>query len=208
MRITTGRVVAATLVLLLVAAAAVTVFLGIRFFDDRATENARNSSLDAAKGYATTMFGYTPQNVDQHIAESKSVLTGAAKPTYDDLVTKNNLAAEVRKQGVVSAVTIQDAGVVTNTQDTSKVLIFMNQSVTRNNKELVRVDPSRLTFSMVKQGDRWMINGIDVITDDSFRSRVEQTDTPPPGAVPMPTSKAPSSATPSASPAPSAPPAG
>ncbi|NED67960.1 hypothetical protein G3I15_44200, partial [Streptomyces sp. SID10244] len=92
MRITTGRVVAATLVLLLVAAAAVTVFLGIRFFDDRATENARNSSLDAAKGYATTMFGYTPQNVDQHIAESKSVLTGAAKPTYDDLVTKNNLA--------------------------------------------------------------------------------------------------------------------
>ncbi|GAA3701208.1 hypothetical protein [Gordonia hankookensis] len=208
MRITTGRVVAATLVILLVAAAAVTVFLGIRFFDDRATENARNSSLDAAKGYATTMFGYTPQNVDQHIAESKSVLTGAAKPTYDDLVTKNNLAAEVRKQGVVSAVTIQDAGVVTNTQDTSKVLIFMNQSVTRNNKELVRVDPSRLTFSMVKQGDRWMINGIDVITDDSFRSRVEQTDTPPPGAVPMPTSKDPSSATPSASPAPSAPPAG
>ncbi|WAC56878.1 hypothetical protein [Gordonia sp. SL306] len=202
MRITTGRVVAATLVILLVAAAAVTVFLGIRFFDDRATENARNSSLDAAKGYATTMFGYTPQNVDQHIAESQSVLTGAAKPTYDDLVTKNNLATEVRKQGVVSAVTIQDAGVVTNTQDTSKVLIFMNQSVTRNNKELVRVDPSRLTFSMVKQGDRWMINGIDVITDDSFRSRVEQTDTPPPGAVPMPTSKSPSS------PAPSAPPAG
>ncbi|MYR08434.1 hypothetical protein GTV32_19955 [Gordonia sp. SID5947] len=200
MRVTTGRIVAASLVILLVAATAVTVFLGIRFFDDRATENARNSSLEAAKGYATTMFGYTPENVDQHIAESKSVLTGAAKPTYDDLVTKNNLAAEVRKQGVVSAVTIQDAGVVTNTKDTSQVLIFMNQSVTRNKKELVRVDPSRLTFTMVKQGDRWMINGIDVITDDSFRSRIEQTDTPPPGAVPLPA--------PSSTPAPSSPPAG
>ncbi|AZG47928.1 hypothetical protein [Gordonia insulae] len=202
MKITTGRVVAASLAVLLVASAAVAVFLGIRFFDDRATEEARNSSLEAARGYATTMFGYNPDNVVEHIAESRAVLTGPAESTYNDLVTKSNLATEVRKQGVVSAVTIQDAGVVENTADTSKVLIFMNQSVTRGDKELVRVDPSRLTFTMVKQGDTWMINGIDVITDDSFRSRVEHSDTPPPGAVPLPTAPSASSAAPSAPPTP------
>ncbi|MFW0785914.1 hypothetical protein AAFP35_15480 [Gordonia sp. CPCC 206044] len=193
MKLTASRLVAAILGVLLVASAVAAGFLGYRYWDVHGTEQARDSSLDAAKQYAQTMFGYNPQNVEEHVAQSKKVLTGGAKPTYDDLVTKNNLVDEVRKQQVVSDVTIQDAGVVTNTRDSSTVLIFMNQSVTRGGKDLVSLDPSRLTFTMVKQDGDWLINGIDVITDDSFRSRIQQTDTPPPGAIPLP---APSSGAP------------
>ncbi|MCX2962964.1 hypothetical protein [Gordonia aquimaris] len=196
MQLTTRRLLVAAAVVVTVACVCVAGFLGYRYNESRLSEQARDSSLAAAKGYATTMFGYTPDNVEEHVAQSKQVLTGAAKPTYEDLVTKNNLVSEVQKQLVVSEVTIQDAGVVTNTADTSQVLIFMNQSVTRGGKELVRVDPSRLTFDMVEQDGRWMITGIDVITDDSFRSRIEQTDTPPPGAVPLPAPSAPTSPTP------------
>jgi Mce-associated membrane protein len=205
MTVSTRRLVAGAVVVLTVAAIAVAGFLGYRYYDLRQTENARDSSLAAAKDYATTMFGYTPQNVEDHVAQSQKVLTGAAKPTYDELVTKNNLVSEVRKQQVVSEAAIQDAGVVTNTADTSTVLIFMNQSVTRGGKDLVRVDPSRLTFTMVKRDDQWLIEGIDVITDDSFRSRIQQTDTPPPGAVPLPNPAQGSSAAPSSSAVPSAP---
>lgn len=196
MRTTTGKLIAAVIAVLVVAAIVVTAFLGWRYWDARSVENARNSSLQSAKRYATTMFGYGPNTVDDHIAKSQSVLTGAAKPTYDDLVTKNNLAAEVRKQGVVSEVTIQDAGVVTNTKDTSQVLIFMNQSVTRGDRELVRVDPSRLTFDMVQQDGEWKISGIDVITDDSFRSKIGITDKPPANGVPLNPTPAPSSSAP------------
>ncbi|MEE3853175.1 hypothetical protein VZC37_22750 [Gordonia sp. LSe1-13] len=194
MEFTTRRLAAAALVIVTIACVCVAGFLGYRYNELRLTENSRDSSLQAAKGYATTMFGYTPDNVEDHVAQSMQVLTGAAKPTYEDLVNDSNLVDEVRKQLVVSEVTIQDAGVVTNTENTSQVLIFMNQSVTRGGKELVRVDPSRLTFDMVQQDGRWMVTAIDVITDDSFRSRIDQTDTPPPGAVPLP------------APAPSAPP--
>ncbi|MFW0795155.1 hypothetical protein AAFP30_15185 [Gordonia sp. CPCC 205515] len=193
MRTTTGKLAGVTIAVLALAAIVVTAFLGWRYWDLRSVENARNSSLDSAKRYATTMFGYQPNNVDDHIAKSQSVLTGAAKPTYDDLVSKNNLAAEVRKQGVVSEVTIQDAGVVTNTKNTSQVLIFMNQSVTRGDKELVRVDPSRLTFDMVEQDGVWKISGIDVITDDSFRSKIGVTDKAPANGVPLNPSAPPSS---------------
>nr|WP_174347269.1 hypothetical protein [Gordonia rhizosphera] len=191
------RLVVVVLVVVAFASACAAGFLGYRYVEARGIEDARDSSLAAAREYATTMFGYNPSNVEEHVAQSKQVLTGDAKPTYEDLVTKNNLVAEVRKQQVVSDVTIQDAGVVTNTEDTSTVLIFMNQSVTRGGKDLVRVDPSRLTFAMVQRDGRWLIEGIDVITDDSFRSRVEQTESAPPGAVPLP-------AQPSASPVPSA----
>lgn len=188
----------------LVAAIVVTAFLGFRFTQGRAVEDARASSLAAARDYATTMFGYNAENVTEHIDQSMSVLTGPAKPEYTKLITDNNLAAEVRKQSVVSEVTIQDAGVVTNTADTSQVLIFMNQSVTRGNKELVSINPSRLTFDMKHDGDRWMINSIEVITDDTFRSKIEVVESLPPDAKPVP---GPSSA-PSPAPSPSTGPAG
>ena len=198
-----GRLGLIALGVVLVAAIAVTAFLGFRFTQGRAVEDARASSLAAARDYATTMFGYNAENVTEHIDQSISVLTGPAKPEYTKLITDNNLAAEVRKQSVVSEVTIQDAGVVTNTQDTSQVLIFMNQSVTRGNKELVSINPSRLTFDMKREGDRWMINSIEVITDDTFRSKIEVVESLPPDAKPLPGPSSAPSGAPSPAPGPS-----
>ncbi len=192
MRLSVAQVLAGVLAVLFVASVALAGVLGYRYLDARWTEQARDSSLDAAKSYATTMFGYDPGNVEAHVNSSKSVVTGAAKSQYDKLITNPvqgqdiDFVEGVKKQQVVSQAVIQDAGVVTNTRDSSTVLIFMNQSVSRGGKDLVRVDPSRLTFAMVKQDGRWMIQNIDVITDDSFRSRIQQVSTPPPGAVPLP----------------------
>ncbi|ASR04733.1 hypothetical protein [Gordonia rubripertincta] len=200
-----GRLGLIVLTVLVVAALAATAFLGYRYIEGRSVEDARESSLAAARDYANTMFGYNAENVSDHIDQSMSVLTGPAKPEYTKLITENNLAAEVRKQQVVSEVTIQDAGVVTNTADTSKVLIFMNQSVTRGQKELVSINPSRLTFNMELQGDRWMINNIEVITDDTFRSKLEVVASLPPDAKPLPGQSPAPSQTPSAPPAAPAP---
>ncbi len=200
-----GRLGLIVLAVLVVAALAATAFLGYRYIEGRSVEDARESSLAAARDYANTMFGYNAENVSDHIDQSMSVLTGPAKPEYTKLITENNLAAEVRKQQVVSEVTIQDAGVVTNTADTSKVLIFMNQSVTRGQKELVSINPSRLTFNMELQGDRWMINNIEVITDDTFRSKLEVVASLPPDAKPLPGQSPAPSQTPSAPPAAPAP---
>ena len=195
-----GRLGLIALGVVLVAAVVATAFLGFRFTQGRAVEDARASSLSAAREYATTMFGYNAENVTEHIDQSMSVLTGPAKPEYTKLITDNNLAAEVRKQSVVSEVTIQDAGVVTNTADTSQVLIFMNQSVTRGNKELVSINPSRLTFDMKREGDRWLINAIEVITDDTFRSKIEVVESLPPDAKPVPAPSSAPTATPSGTP--------
>ncbi|MGC5249541.1 hypothetical protein ACPXB3_21755 [Gordonia sp. DT219] len=209
MRLSVGQVVAGVVAVLVVASVALAGVLGYRYLDARWTEDARDSSLADAKSYATTMFGYDPGNVAAHVDGTKSVVTGPAKAQYDKLITKPvpgqdiSFVDGVRKQQVVSQAVIQDAGVVTNTRDSSTVLLFMNQSVSRGGKDLVRVDPSRLTFSMIKRDGRWLIENIDIITDDSFRSRIQQVSTPPPGAVPLPG--------PSESPAPSssaAPPAG
>lgn len=201
MKISRKQLVGAVLAVLLVASATAAVFLGLRFWDGRATEKSRETSLEAAKQYAVTMFGYNAGNITDHIDQSMSILTGGAKPEYVKTITEASLAAEVRKQDVVSEVTIQDAGVVTNTRDTSTVLLFINQSVTRKgNKELVSINPSRLTYTMQKDGDRWLVNAIDVITDDSFRGKVDVVSSVPPGAKPVPGLKPPVSAPPSGAP--------
>lgn len=192
MRLRVSQVVAGVVALLVVASAALAVALGYRYLDARWTEGSRDESLDAAKSYATTMFGYDPGNVADHVARSQSVVTGSAKSQYDKLIANPipgqdiNFVDGVKQQQVVSQAVIQDAGVVTNTRDTSTVLIFMNQSVSRGGKDLIRVDPSRLTFSMVRTDGRWLIDNIDIITDDSFRGRISQVSTPPSGAVPLP----------------------
>lgn len=198
MRVTRFRLVGAVLAVLVVGAVAVAGVLGVRYFDARATEDARDDVLAAAKSYATTMFGYDPGNVSDHVNRSRAIVTGAAQQQYNEKVVPASFVSEVRKQQIVSQAVIQDAGVVTNTRDSATVLIFMNQSVSRGGKELVRVDPSRLTFAMIKDGDRWLISDISLITDDSFRSRIGETSTAPSGTTPTPVpgSSTPSSAVP------------
>ncbi|HMS74232.1 hypothetical protein [Gordonia sp. (in: high G+C Gram-positive bacteria)] len=181
-----GRLTAAVLAVLLVASAASAIVLGVRYLGARADEQARDSALSSARDYVTTMFGYTPKNVAAHVERSRKVVTGDAKAQYDKIISDTNLVAEVGKQKIISEVIIQDAGVVTSTRDTATVLLFINQSVTRGGNELVQINPSRLTYSMTKDDGRWLINSIDVITDDSFRGKVEVTTSVPSGAKPIP----------------------
>ncbi|MCS3880646.1 Mce-associated membrane protein [Gordonia amarae] len=181
-----GRITAAVLAVLLVASAVSAIVLGVRYLGVRADEKARDSALSAARDYVTTMFGYTPKDVAAHVERSKKAVTGDAKAQYDKIIADTDLVAEVGKQKIVSEVIIQDAGVVTSTRDSATVLLFINQSVTRGGNELVQINPSRLTYSMTKDDGRWLINGIDVITDDSFRGKVEVTTSVPSGATPIP----------------------
>lgn len=181
-----GRLTAAVLAVLLVASAAAAIVLGVRCLGARADEQARDSALSAARDYVTTMFGYTPKDVAAHVERSKKAVTGDAKTQYEKIISDTDLVAEVGKQKIISEVIIQDAGVVTSTRNSATVLLFINQSVTRGGNELVQINPSRLTYSMTRDDGRWLINSIDVITDDSFRGKVEVTTSVPPGATPIP----------------------
>ncbi|MFT3901099.1 MAG: hypothetical protein QM728_12770 [Gordonia sp. (in: high G+C Gram-positive bacteria)] len=168
-------IVAAVLAALLV----LTLVLALNWFRLWQVESARNNSLDAAKGYADTMFSYEPKNVDQKIEESKGFLIDLARKQFDEQVSDLNMAKNVKDNKIISKLTVRDAGVVTNTRKTSTVLLFLNQSVTSAAEPKIRVDPSRVQFTMAKKGGEWKINSIDIFTDDSLRNVVErQTKTP------------------------------
>lgn len=182
-------------VALLVAGAIITTIVGLDYRDTKLAEDARGEALDAGKQTAGIMFGYQPDNVEQHVADTRESLSGPAQQQYDEIITEANLVAEVQKQQVKSEVSIQDAGVVSSTRDTALLLIFMNQSVTRDGKDLVSVNASRLQYSMEREGDRWLVTNIDILTDDSVKARLaEDADKPGASTIPVPVPSDPSGA--------------
>ncbi|GAB09715.1 hypothetical protein GOARA_045_00690 [Gordonia araii NBRC 100433] len=162
-------------VAVLVAALVVlTGFLGFRYYRLAGVESARDSSLTAAKSYAQTMFSYEPENVDEKIARAQGFVIEGARKEFDEQVTQLKMAHNVKSNRIISKLDVADAGVVTNTRTTSTVLLFLNQSVTSKAEPKVRIDPSRVQFTMVRQGGDWKINSIEIFTDDSLRKIVEK----------------------------------
>ncbi|MGZ8177123.1 hypothetical protein ACXVUM_04265 [Williamsia sp. SKLECPSW1] len=198
------RIVAAVLALLVVAGAVTATVLGMRWSSANDREDARGAAVAAGERYARVMFGFDPATVDGNVATAKGALVGKARTTYDDIMQSSDLSAQVKKQKVTSSVTIQEAGVSSASADRATVLIFMNQSVSKGDNQLVRVEPSRVEYSMVKRGSRWLIDDITVITDDSLRSKLKLDPSSAPsasGAVTPPGSSSPAPP-PASSPAP------
>ncbi|MGO3327001.1 hypothetical protein [Gordonia sp. (in: high G+C Gram-positive bacteria)] len=174
--------------LLVVVALALAVFTGIRFWSMNAEESARDSAAQAAREHTLTMFGRDPKDVSANINKTMGFLTGSAKQELQKNVTEHKIAETVKKDKIVTIAKVEGAGVMENTRDTAKVLVYLNLSTSRNtNTEEVQIDQSRIVYDMVKRDGEWLISTIDILTDDSLASRVQQSDGPAPsGAVPIP----------------------
>ncbi|MFM9378660.1 hypothetical protein [Gordonia sp. VNK21] len=173
-------------VLVVIAAIAVTTVLGVRYAGAQAEEDARSSALDAADRYVKLMFGYTPQDVEENIKKTMAVVTGEAKKTYQERIVEKNIATEVKQQGIVSQIEIQSSGVVENTRDSAKVLLFINQSASAAKSDDVAANPSRILYTMHKQGGEWKISDIEIIDDTVLKDLVESGDVDLGDAVPIP----------------------
>lgn len=182
------RVLLPVLGLVVVLVVGLTAVIGVLYANAAAEERARDSALDAARTYVMDMFAWNTKTVDANINATMSRLTGPAKKEYQDNIVREKVAEQVKQQGVSTALTIQGAGVMENTRNTARVLLFINQSSTRNEAAEVKIDASRLIFGMEKQGDSWKINEIDILTDDSLNQNVETSGDGPPAsnAVPIP----------------------
>lgn len=177
----------AALGLIVVAMIALTVTLGVLYAKAYVEEKARDSALDSARTYVTDMFSWNPKTIDHNVNATMDRLVGGAKKEYQDNIVQEKVAETVKQQGVTTQLTIQGAGVIENTTSTARVLLFINQSSTRNQAADVQIAASRVIFNMEKQDGDWKINDIEILEDDSMKQNIETTDgTPPTNAVPIP----------------------
>jgi Mce-associated membrane protein len=154
-----GRVLTTLLGVLVVLVLTVAVVLGIRAWQGRQAEDARDQAAAAGRKAAETALSYDYRDLDKSFAAARATMTPEFAAKFDDTAkvagelatkTKATVRAEVREVGVRDG----DADRVT-------LIIFVNQTTTSTITEgKPRVDLNRTRFTMVRNGDQWLVQEI------------------------------------------------
>lgn len=150
--------IAAVLVLLVVAATLLT--LTLRTQD--AVQAARVDALAAARDAVPKLLSYDYQKLDADFAAAKAVTTGdfAAQYAKTSETVVRPLAVEVK--GVVQA-TVVGSGVIEAEPDSVRLVLFVNQATTSTKVDGTKLDRNRVTVTMAKVGDRWLVSAVQAL---------------------------------------------
>ncbi|WP_344840090.1 hypothetical protein [Kribbella ginsengisoli] len=155
----TAVVLSAALGVLLVVILALTAILGVKAWKGKEAEDARDQAAAAGRKAAETALSYDYRTLDKSFAAARATMTPEFAGQFDatakvagELATKTKatVRAEVREVGVRDG----DANRVT-------LIIFVNQTTTSTiTKGSPRVDLNRTRFTMVRNGDQWLVQEI------------------------------------------------
>lgn len=144
------------LIVLVLALAAV---LGVKAWNGRQAEEARGEAAAAGRKAAETALSYDYRTLDKSFEAARATMTPEFAAKFDDTAkvagelagkTKATVRAEVREVGVRDG----DANRVT-------LVIFVNQTTTSTiTQGKPRVDLNRTRFTMVRNGDQWLVQEI------------------------------------------------
>jgi Mce-associated membrane protein len=149
----------AALGLVVVITLVVAAVLGVKAWHGKQAEDARTQAATAGRKAAETALSYDYRDLDKSFAAARATMTPDFAQKFDatakvagELATKTKatVKADVREVGVRDG----DADRVT-------LIIFVNQTTTSTiTKGSPRVDLNRTRFTMVRNGDRWLVQEI------------------------------------------------
>jgi Mce-associated membrane protein len=154
-----GAVLSALLGVLVVLVLTFAVVLGVKAWQGKQAEDARDQAAAAGRKAAETALSYDYRDLDKSFAAARATMTPEFAAKFDETAkvagelatkTKATVRADVREVGVRDG----DADRVT-------LIIFVNQTTTSTITEgKPRVDLNRTRFTMVRNGDQWLVQEI------------------------------------------------
>ena len=154
-----GGVLSALLAVLVVLVLTFAVVLGIKAWQGKQAEDARDQAAAAGRKAAETALSYDYRDLNKSFAAARATMTPEFAAKFDETAkvagelatkTKATVRAEVREVGVRDG----DANRVT-------LVIFVNQTTTSTiTQGKPRVDLNRTRFVMVRNGDQWLVQEI------------------------------------------------
>jgi len=154
-----SAVLSAVLAVLIVVILAFAGILGLKAWKGQQAEDARGEAAAAGRKAAETALSYDYRSLDKSFAAARATMTPDFATKFDETAkvagelatkTKATVRAEVREVGVRDG----DADRVT-------LIIFVNQTTTSTITEgKPRVDLNRTRFTMVRNGDQWLVQEI------------------------------------------------
>ncbi|MGB8405624.1 MAG: hypothetical protein WCE30_16290 [Mycobacterium sp.] len=126
-----------------------------------AAQRAGIDAMHAASTGAVAMLSYRPQTVDADLASAREHLTGILKESYGAL-THDVVAKGAKEQRISATATVPATAVVSATQNSAVILVFVDQTVTVGN-DAPTDTVSRVRVTLTNSESRWLISGFDPI---------------------------------------------
>lgn len=146
---------------LLVAALAVSGFLGWRQWQDHQLKVAGEQAQQAAIAYAQVLTSIDSNKVDENF---KQVLDGASGE-FKDMYTQSSVKLRqllIDNKATAHGVVV-DSAIQSESTDKVVVLLFIDQTVTNTAAPDPRIDRSRIKMTMQKVDGRWRASKVQLL---------------------------------------------
>jgi Mce-associated membrane protein len=114
----------------------------------------------AARTAVETMLSYDYKTFDQHTAEVDKLLTGSFRTEFDNGTRQSVRPLAVANQAVVQA-RASEVGVMSASDNTVRVLAFVNQATTSAKLDRPQVDQNRVILTMSRVDGRWLVSKVE-----------------------------------------------
>jgi Mce-associated membrane protein len=154
-----GKLLTVTIAVLLVLTLSAAVVLGIKAWQGREAEQARSQATAAARKAAQLVLSYDYRTLDQNFSAARATLTPGFAADFDQ--TTKVVAEQAKKTKATVKAEVREIGVRDGDADRVTLLVFVNQTTTSTiTQGKPRVDLNRARFTMVRNGDQWLVQEI------------------------------------------------
>jgi Mce-associated membrane protein len=128
--------------------------------DHGARERDARAATAAARSALEQLLSYDAATVSAQAGRNAALLTGPFRTEYGTTMTSRIVPLAQKQRAVVRA-RAYDAGVMSQTDDTVRVQVFLNQARTTPGQKTPAVDQNRVIATMQRVGGRWLVAGLE-----------------------------------------------
>jgi hypothetical protein len=126
-----------------------------------ASAAVKDTVLEVASEAATWVYGYTWTTLADDKADARALLTGEMLDQYDR--TMAGVATSSRRDHTVVTASVVGAALVHASSSDARVLVFVNQSTTRDDLEEPLLNLDRVLVTLERDGDEWKVSELDAL---------------------------------------------
>ncbi|AWI31800.1 hypothetical protein DDW44_25685 [Streptomyces tirandamycinicus] len=156
-----GRAVAAVLAVATVATTALSLWLGVQVYEQRADEQRRQDILAAARRSA---LNFTSLDYRHYARDSANVLKGATGDFKKQFAAQTaELTKLVAANKSVSEGQVLEAGIARSDERSARVLVVADSKVTNSAAPEGQARTYRLQLDLVLEGGRWLTSNVEFV---------------------------------------------
>jgi len=147
---------------LVVAAALANVVLLVQGRSDAAGDTARREAMRAAEARVPAMLSYRYVDLEADLQIAGGNATGDFKTKYSK-VLQEVVLPNAKKRKISTQTTVQGVSVVTSTDSTARLLLFLNQATSSASSKQPVTSGSRVIVTMAKTSRGWFVSGLEPV---------------------------------------------